>query len=39
MPMIDLTYLRGSVVPPALEHLTDELVTALCVVGDQTLGP
>jgi phenylpyruvate tautomerase PptA (4-oxalocrotonate tautomerase family) len=29
MPMIDLTYLRGSVEPPALQHLTDELVTAL----------
>jgi hypothetical protein len=29
MPMIDLTYLRGSVEPPALQHLTDELVSAL----------
>src|SRR5580658_4920680 len=27
--MIDLTYLRGSVDPQKLEHLTDELVTAL----------
>jgi phenylpyruvate tautomerase PptA (4-oxalocrotonate tautomerase family) len=29
MPMIDLTYVRGSVDQPALERLTDELVTAL----------
>jgi hypothetical protein len=29
MPMIDVTYLRGSVEQQALEHLTDELVTAL----------
>jgi phenylpyruvate tautomerase PptA (4-oxalocrotonate tautomerase family) len=29
MPMIDLTYVRGSVQQPALERLTDELVTAL----------
>jgi phenylpyruvate tautomerase PptA (4-oxalocrotonate tautomerase family) len=29
MPMIDLTYLRGSVEQQALEHLADELVTAL----------
>jgi hypothetical protein len=29
MPMIDLTYLRGSVKPLALEQLTDELVTPL----------
>jgi phenylpyruvate tautomerase PptA (4-oxalocrotonate tautomerase family) len=29
MPMIDLTYLRGSVEQQALEHLTDQLVTAL----------
>jgi phenylpyruvate tautomerase PptA (4-oxalocrotonate tautomerase family) len=29
MPMIDLTYLRGSVEQAALDRLTDELVTAL----------
>jgi phenylpyruvate tautomerase PptA (4-oxalocrotonate tautomerase family) len=29
MPMIDLTYPRGSVEQPALDQLTDELVTAL----------
>ena len=29
MPMIDVTYLRGSVEQRALEPLTDELVTAL----------
>jgi phenylpyruvate tautomerase PptA (4-oxalocrotonate tautomerase family) len=29
MPMIDVTYLRGSVEQQALERLTDELVTAL----------
>jgi phenylpyruvate tautomerase PptA (4-oxalocrotonate tautomerase family) len=29
MPMIDLTYLRGSLEQPALDRLTDELVTAL----------
>jgi phenylpyruvate tautomerase PptA (4-oxalocrotonate tautomerase family) len=29
MPLIDLTYLRGSVEQPALDRLTDELVTAL----------
>jgi phenylpyruvate tautomerase PptA (4-oxalocrotonate tautomerase family) len=29
MPMIDLTYLRGSVEQQALEQLADELVTAL----------
>ncbi len=27
--MIDLTYLRGSLEPQKLEHLADELVTAL----------
>jgi phenylpyruvate tautomerase PptA (4-oxalocrotonate tautomerase family) len=29
MPMIDVTYVRGSLEQPALERLTDELVTAL----------
>jgi len=29
MPMIDLTYVRGSVERPALERVADELVTAL----------
>jgi phenylpyruvate tautomerase PptA (4-oxalocrotonate tautomerase family) len=29
MPMIDLTYVRGSLEQQALERLTDELVTAL----------
>jgi phenylpyruvate tautomerase PptA (4-oxalocrotonate tautomerase family) len=29
MPMIDLTFVRGSLAQPALERLTDELVTAL----------
>jgi phenylpyruvate tautomerase PptA (4-oxalocrotonate tautomerase family) len=29
MPMIDLTYVRGSLDDPALAQLTDELVTAL----------
>ena len=29
MPMIDLTFVRGSVADAALSRLTDELVTAL----------
>jgi hypothetical protein len=46
MPMIDLTFVRGSVPPDALNRLTDELVTALlraerapdtAFLGDNTL--